>query len=173
MLGNSVCPDAVRLAFLHLWSGGDIVQLPRERLWALPLRAYLPPDNFRPVSQPQNHAYAFGPTRPRLLAPCSPVKTIVRVRNSYRGITLDPRLHKDKASTELSSPRVRKPVEIARWATPRTGASMNRVLTRRAMGDLQSQVRFATSTSGSRSTRANIEWVEWLMGYPASWTSSA
>jgi site-specific DNA-cytosine methylase len=172
MLGNSVCPDAVRLAFLHIWSGGDITELPTARIWSLPLRAYLPPEDFRSVSHPQNHGYAFGLRRPKLLAPRYPAKTIVHRRNHYRGITLDPRLYKEKASSELSSPRVRKPVEIPQWATPRTGASMNRVLTRRAIGDLQSQVRFATTTTGVRSTRANIEWVEWLMGYPAGWTSA-
>jgi site-specific DNA-cytosine methylase len=180
MLGNSVCPDAVRLAFLHLWSGGQIQALPDQRIWYLPMRAYLPPDHYRPASMPSNHGYAYGPRRPRLLAPSPATKTagIQRVRRTLNTLVLDPRLyHRQSSSIKqrgiITTPRLRKPREVFNWATPRAQAhGSSQVLTERAMRDLESQARFATSTSGNRGGRLRIEWVEWLMGYPEGWTAT-
>lgn len=59
------------------------------------------------------------------------------------------------------------------WATPRTKNQPSRVLTKRTMNDLPTQVRFARDTVGCDRMCADVNpgWTEWLMGYPASWTN--
>ena len=50
------------------------------------------------------------------------------------------------------------------WPSPRTNKYYAKNLSERTSLDLQNAVKFATGKG------ANIEWVEWLMGYPRSWT---
>ena len=64
---------------------------------------------------------------------------------------------------------------IQRWATPRSsciGSSMH-VNLRELCGDLPAQLRYAADTllSSPELTAPNAKWVEWLMGFPANWTS--
>lgn len=67
--------------------------------------------------------------------------------------------------------------EVNSWSTPRQSGGTSLYLTKRARGDLGTQLRYATDTNqpklqyGGVGVKANPEWVEWLQGLPIGWTS--
>jgi hypothetical protein len=63
------------------------------------------------------------------------------------------------------------PVERSLWATPRTTNSACHTLTLRGLSDVSTQVRFEASTPDEdRGGVASAEFLEFLMGYPISYT---
>ncbi len=59
------------------------------------------------------------------------------------------------------------------WATPRAQCNgPSRILTERVYRDLPTQLRMERGTPAHlRSGWPNVEWVEWLMGYPRRYTA--
>lgn len=54
------------------------------------------------------------------------------------------------------------------WPTPRTNTSFAATFSKRSARDLQNAVKWDVR---SKLRGPNIQWVEWLMGYPAGWTA--
>ena len=76
-----------------------------------------------------------------------------------------------KLSPAHTTPALTVPRALRRWATPRRSCwYRNNVLTLRGAGDLCTQVLFEVNTV-NREDPVNVEWVEWLMGYPAGYTA--
>ena len=92
-------------------------------------------------------------------------------------LVLDPSLY-HAVPPRLANPRQTAELVVAKeylgsWSTPRAGKThASNVLTARTIRDLPTQVRFEMNTTGDRSGRVRIQWLEWLMGYPSGWTST-
>ena len=186
MLGNSVVPDCVRLAFLYLWMGCPaddrhvygILRRTRGKKVALRLPA-------APAGAPANDCAAHGmvassPTpkagkRPVLLQLPEP-QGLLQIQPSMR-IVLDPSLVPRPARPPLSiqtTAPLTQPIAKPLWSTPRTGGGMSRTLTYRGAKDVATQLLFERRTPAKqRLLTPNPSWVDWLMGYAPGWTRSA
>jgi hypothetical protein len=81
----------------------------------------------------------------------------------------------DETSTRVGDgDLIVRDVPLRAWATPRGGAiGSTRVLTKRSITDLGTQLRFEAGTPDrTRPGRPDPEFVEWLMGFPPGWTLS-
>lgn len=172
MLGNSVVPDVVRLAFMLLWTGCAI-PVPTLRA-AATIRLVQP--LVKPLvkqEMPRYGAVVAGKTM-RLHHEPQGLSTNPSLR-----IVLDPRAYSPPSAykaPEAPSGLLDKPRVVSMWATPRHGIGHvgSQRLTRRCSKDLGSQLRFARDTPAAlRKGSTNPEWTEWMMGYPIGWTSMA
>lgn len=176
MMGNSVVPDCVRMAFMLLWTGCTI---PAPQVKALQkLKLTLPetlatPPSAASMSTPPKYGAAMS-KKGAIVPIAGP--TGLRGRPNLR-ILIDPHTFKNPKSytpsMPLTSGKVRTVQQIDHWATPRhaVGYIGARTLTNRCMRDLGSQLRFARDTPDAiRSGYTNPDWVDWLMGFPVGWT---
>jgi site-specific DNA-cytosine methylase len=170
MLGNSVVPDAVRLAFLMLWSG---FTKGAAELWtATSLDVTRPRRQKRLGTTTRSEARRYGSCidgawwRHDL-----PPETVPPPPNY--GLELVPFAIPAPATTKAPDDNIaHAPVLRRMWASPR-GANLGSsvVLTRRNCRDLYTQLRFERRTPDAlRPGYTNPEWVEHLMGYPRGWT---
>lgn len=155
-LGNAVVPDAVRLAMKRLVVMAMTMTTATAPAGSIPREGVYAGKTMYAVQLPQDDA-------DRAAAKATP------------SIVLDPKAYrppKEKGGTKEQLPRLRKPVTLAHWATPRYGNhSGTHVLTGRSARDLPTQLRFEVRTpAATRGGRTNPEWVEALMGYPRGWT---
>lgn len=162
MLGNAVVPDAVRLAFVHLFTGR----------WTLNpgTLAFTPPKTLPGATLPPGEAPRSGAA---LNGTIVATQDIPAIPPPAHNIVLDPKAFKGTATKPLSSPLITTRVVRNQWSTPRHGSTgpVN-VLTQRGSGDLATMVRFAADTPNHlRGQRLNPDWVEWLMGFPKGYTS--
>jgi site-specific DNA-cytosine methylase len=178
MMGNSVVPDAVRLAFLTLIGGFRTVQgcstaqhttthllgipvsvktVPLQYLQASPMQASLIPSSWGYIS-PESPSILYKVNRPKMAKP-------------KLKLTFDPRLYKAHAKGAVTSDLLTKPVKRIVWNTPRHTSHTSNVMTMRALRDLPSQVRFEVNTPNHlRKGIIHPQFVEWLMGYPRDYT---
>ena len=169
VIGNSVMPDVVRLAFLFLASGGRVRNLAQERDLQGQLRVapvMIIDDLRRPrknrdgsegdmcgVVDFDGHRVTFANPFPRL----TPAN--FRLRFTPTG-------------AKASDIGLDDPVFKNAWATPRhSNTSPCRVFTERCLGDLPTQLVFEEKTPVSHRTAAsgyviNPEFAEWVMGLP-------
>lgn len=169
MLGNSVVPDAVRLAFLMLFTGFG---MPAETVWA---------STSVTLARPSNRKWRLGTQSvTRRYGSCIdgawwrhdiPAHTVPPPPDF--GIELVPFAHPPPETPKAPEENIlhaTKPIRM--WASPRganLGASL--ILTRRNSRDLYTQLRFERSTPDTlRAGNPNPEWVEHVMGYPRGWT---
>lgn len=163
ILGNSVVPCCVALAFRMLWSGCTTT-----------------------IGQFEAHDAALTPAAPLERArtkhfgcavdgvPRACAKPTGLVPKPDLRIVLDPTAY--DAGEGYEAPRNARPksepYSIPVWPSPRhlNGWRGAKTLTWRGRGDLGTAVRFATSTAGDREGFTNPEFIEWLMGYPSGWT---
>ncbi len=194
LMGNSVVPDAVRYAFLHLAKRPGAPDAPHA--------PHAPPPAASP-SLATPAGWALTPAAPKQAAPRSaawpaagawptcglltagPRGALRRCRGRLPPLQLPPRLNLvfDPAAYRASKPpsasitteRIKAPVPALRWATPRYGITGgSNYLTARTIRDLVTQVRFERSTDkATRAGSANPAFCEWLMGYPRGWTAQA
>lgn len=139
MLGNSVVPDCVRLAFeTLLWHFHDKKGAPDANgMWG--------DENTRYVGV----KYA----RPNLR------------------LVFDPKLYKAQVKGVMTCEELKGPTVFRGWSTPRHSSHTSNVITTRTCRDLPTQVRFEKNTPNHlRRGVLNPEFVEWMMGYPKSWT---
>lgn len=171
MLGNSVVPDAVRMAALLLLTG---LRIPPADLWtATSLDVARPPHTGRPL----------GPATPFTGRRYGSILDGVWERQKVPpgtvplrpdlGLVMVPfaRAPTDKAAA-LEANIARHPIPKRMWASP-LGANLwsCATLTRRNCADLYTQVRFEKGTPDAlRGGYPNPEWVEHLMGFPLGWT---
>lgn len=164
ILGNSVIPDVVTLAFRLLWTG---LRLTVDEAWALEGPTKFEPTRMgKPVAVPGRFGVArdglsYATNTPRGLIP-----------EPDLNITLDPSVmpYNDKYT---GPNRITEPTSIPLWPTCRygNGCHAGRTLTKRARGDLATVCRFATGTADDqRGGHMNPDFIEFLMGYDAGWT---
>jgi site-specific DNA-cytosine methylase len=158
LLGNSLVPEAARVAFAYL----------------VTLAKYLDsnglPNKAKKADADRYPKYGFTikgrvyetPKTHRLFMP-----TCARMR-----IAMDPRLYKSKKpfpNVRHRSGMIVRPVVKERFATPRFSMTQPaNHLTRRTMNDLPSQIRFLRDRD--RKKYMNPDFVDWMMGYPPGWT---
>lgn len=167
LMGNSVVPDAVRLAFLRLFSGGACVDLKRAtKLTYAPLKTALvaAPTDICVVSAGRGSISGYVPqaqAAPPLQPQCD--------------LLFDPKLVKRPLvrSVAQTTEVLEAPVKAKAWATPRHGMTRPcRVLTGRSAKDLPTQIKFERRTV-YRLAPMTAAFNEWLMGYPAGFTDVA
>lgn len=178
MLGNSVVPDAVRYAFMYLWSGmrppaytaaaGHVISLrdaasePQQTKAMMATKAKWPKCGRIDASHPTLlHVHKFE-------------KPVIKPGHRYKhAITLDPKLFKPKVPPggNLKLEVLNAPVAMRSWSTLRRGCTRaSNYITRRTMRDLPTQVRYEVKTK-NRDCPVNPHWTEFLMGYPKDWTA--
>lgn len=161
LLGNSVVPDVARVAFRFLCKA----ILRRDESIATDRAATEVPDEF---------GYVDSTGLYRALSKKFIRKAMEYSSGDFPPIVLDPNeWTTDKAPLTLShySGFLTEPITKSYFATPRFGNSSTgtNYLTKRAIQDLQTQVRFVRDGQ-PKSRYTNPEFVEWLMGFPTSWT---
>lgn len=169
MLGNAVVPDCTRLAFVYLFSGGDVADIGARRIphaqFVAMRQPYLLADSL--ASFPSfgiswkglAHEHALGPLGYR------PVQL---------GLVIDPRRGKKttrrKKTGSVSSP-IKGRLVMDRYMTPRAqNLGHCNSPTKRCLGDLGTQLRYMSGMPNFNG-HVNPRFVEFLMGYPSNWTS--
>lgn len=177
MCGNSVVPDAVRAAFITLLEGFSHTPAPSmlkqvpfiklehphvEKLIAIKKSKKMPKWGMAvssPVQEGKVFYYKVRPY-PKMLRP-------------NFGIVVNPHAVKREPVFEITTERIKKPVKLRCWSTPRHTTTMANVLTRRTIRDLPTQIRFEKNTPDHvREGAVNPCFVEWMMGYPTDWTKA-
>jgi site-specific DNA-cytosine methylase len=180
-MGNGVCPDAVRTAFVLLASECKEKRLCRARKVHL-RRTKMDPEE-EPVANPCVTRDAQFPrfgcilASPRSKTGWGPMYALPdplpRERPDLKLVIIPPVIKSRRGLNPLiGSTILKKPVSIARWATPRYGntGAVN-VLTERTVLDLASQIRYERKTPASlKGGHVNGEFVEWMQGYPKGYT---
>lgn len=184
MLGNAVVPDAVRLAFFLLASGFTASDYCAKQLrFSLPeafnaarrqgavvtgaRNARSPPSTgMCSRDGDASMVYAFPDGRAEsILAALKALRPQLSVRLNPRSSPF----YRDAVARGQAN-LLRQPRMIARWATPRAGNVIpSRVLTHRTVGDLPTQLRYASGTT-NRMLPLNPVFIEHIMGYPEGWT---
>ena len=160
-LGNGVVPDAVRLAFMFLASGGRVSTLSSEAstLMLQPMVAARFPAANSSTFMLQPMAKVGIPTKPDL------------------GLRLTP-----DGGAAATNPAIKTAVIVGEhrlrlWATPRfKNQGANAVLTYRGTQDLPTQMKFEAGTplhQRGAGYRPSVCFYEWLMGVPNGFTSSS
>lgn len=142
MLGNSVVPDCVRLAFKTLMHDFNDAKKrghedPKEGVWGDDKKQYRG----------------------------------IRYKKPNLHLVLDPKLYKGTVKGPQTCDELPGPTIFRGWSTPRHSSHTSNVLTTRTCRDLPTQVRFEKSTPNHlRRGVLNPEFLEWMMGYPKDWT---
>ena len=162
LLGNSVVPDAVRLAFLRLLDSAVDRLSSVKTSWKPLADACRTPLSLGAsvceVSTSLQHTWC-----------ASAIACIGKPPN----LTIDPKAIAAPAHTLAKLPALQELVRKKWWATPRRSCPSHvNVLTRRTIFDLPSQVRFEKGTK-NRKRLLNHEFVEWMMGFPVGFTAAA
>lgn len=164
LLGNSVVPDVARVAFRFLCKA-----ILRREESVVKDKVTIEPEDF-------GYFDSTGSGEYRVLSKRFIRKAMEYLTNDFPPIVLDPSewtTNKPPISLPHYSGFLREPVTKNLFATPRYGNSSTgtNYLTKRALQDLQTQVRFVRD--GETKFRfTNPEFVEWLMGFPSSWTDT-
>ena len=170
LLGNSVVPDAVRAAFLLLWTGlsESYPSITQKTRWTMTRPAHRRPCSKMP---------ACGTLMDAEIEKCEVPQGIVTRPAPSSKIILDPACVEKigKRCVLQKHERLEEEKILYGWATPRhSKTSVSQVLTRRTAQDLPTQLRFEKMTPhASRGQFPNPEWVEHLMGFPRGWTRAA
>ena len=173
MLGNSVVPECARAAFITLMSGYRLD--PTAEVLKEGRVLSLTDPSFRDVEKSKRYykwgvAVGGGDNRRSLLyeADDPPMRT------PDLQLEVQPRAVRLKAVGNISVPRLRRPVKLSAWPTPRHGVTgAVNVITHRTIRDLPSVVRFEARTPDRlRTGVTNPGFVEWMMGFPRGWTDA-
>lgn len=173
LLGNSVIPDLVRWAFLYLWTGSrwkapDVLT---AKSWP-----FIRPDVSTAIPVDKNeYPTAFGMVSGKDTTATLPAPVGLLELPKSRQRIMDPSkfTFEGPRSVNNTLEPYTELMPITTWATPRhSNLIPSRVLTRRTILDLPTQVRFAQDTPDAlRSGTPNPEFLEWLMGFPRGWTN--
>jgi site-specific DNA-cytosine methylase len=178
MLGNSVVPDAVRYAFIYLVSRCSVVPttLHTPRRWSL-----VPTDKTRQHVKNKKRRGVLLLSLPKTgIATVDLVIATVAALQPFRPqlrkkLVIDPQAFKSaaKPNPRMQTELVTEPLVRYTWSTPRHAhLYAANYLTARCIGDLETQIRFERSTpDATRGGYTNVQFVEYLMGYPLGWTA--
>ena len=168
LMGNSVVPDIVRLAFCWLFQGGTVSGADAAAATSMQLQRATELGPFGAKDQRFHGTFRAGKLY-RIQGP-----TGLRARPNF-GLVLDPDAvpPPPKVNPLMTTGRMPGPFGVTTWATPRRAITHGaRVLTRRCKQDLPTQLRFERSTPAAvRMGYVNPQWVEWLMGFDTDWTA--
>lgn len=168
LLGNSVVPDAVRLAFMYLVAGFRVTDLCARDL------AFADPDlGVLMTSKSKSRWPAIGGVSAEggeYAVRCPPFR-MPGLTLSIEGVPVPAGFVYNRA---MSTPLVLAPIVKTGWPTPRSTCwHACRVLTMRSVKDLPTVLRFEKDTpSEHRGWKVNVEFVEWMMGYERGYTST-
>lgn len=166
MLGNSVVPDAVRAAFLMLWTGTTIPQI------AFKAGTYVVTPPTPGTSVVSGNQCPYGMYDGRMMVtippPILPKKPALKLVLHPAGVP-----QPTKLNPAITTDIITEPVNFTLWSTPRHGnTGPSRVLTMRSKGDLPTQLRYEKKTPKKmRLGHPSADWVDWLMGYEPGWTA--
>ena len=179
LMGNSVVPDAVRMAFFFLASMFDKDARPDARELSFAALggalATLPASTVRAHGWPRCGA-ALPNGRVLVAQPPTEANKYVlskRAHSATRIVLVPSAFRPTKPPSKLLAlPVLKSPKTMAYWSTPRHGiTSTTNYITERTAKDLQTQVRFEKATPDSlRGCSVHPGFTEWLMGYPRDWT---
>jgi hypothetical protein len=159
LVGNSVVPDAARLALCRLFTGGAIESLDKDE----PV-TWLPHEELCRTTTPSaGHmaAVAAGESEIHFI---KPLKPIASKRRDWGLVLLPDALPPPEVPSPLQkTPLMTEPVPMKLWSTPRFGmVRACRVLTERSARDLTTQLVFEQGTEG-RDQVLNPAFGEWMM----------
>jgi DNA (cytosine-5)-methyltransferase 1 len=176
MLGNSIVPMAAVLAFFRMYSGFSIQTMKDLE------------NQKTPVKFASSCVVASVPkTTQHVDVNKHGVVTYIALEEKNDDMYVSVELsqdqylssHKQRVSNKARSDKSTRIAEatLSIWPTPRTKcAHASHVLTSRGLRDLPTCARFARMVEGQREPctdhddQVNIQWIEWLMGYPSDWT---
>lgn len=166
MLGNSVVPDAVRLAFMTLFTD---FRTPPEELWTAETISLAKPSPGIGLL-PDAGSGRFWGSLVNGVAARKP-RTISVPKPDYN-LQIDPKCYvHHKPSKADPDKLVTEPFTRRIWGSIRGGA-LGSVAhpTERTRGELLSMLRFEKDTPDHlRAGRATVGWISWLMGFPTDW----
>ena len=161
-LGNAVVPQAARHAYVHL-----LRQSCTPDALSVPLTVH------RGGQWPTHGCCTVNPRTQRRSVFQLPEPDPLRTAPA-QALHLDPAAYKPPSGTMRIArhPTCKRPVHKHAWNTPLSNCvSPSNYLTVRSCNDLPTQLRFERSTpAASRGGQPNPAFVEWLMGFPPSWT---
>lgn len=163
LMGNSVVPDAVRLAFCRLYSGGQCQHLDKDMVLEfceMTSVDKMKSGGIRVVQPGKAKDYYYEPQYP------------IIVKGGDKKLVFDPKLRKQplKKPPTQTTPNIVVPVKSKQWATPaHSQVYSQRILSERSIHVLPTQVRYERKTKGRENTLAG-NFVEWMMGYPLGYT---
>jgi len=170
LLGNTVVPSALRVAFLMLFTGLSIdvetLLTMREFTFARPTELS---HNVTP-KPPHIGTWDHDTTQyravecPSMITRLKRPLTLVIDPTTYS--TTKPRMHHSKQNP---APLLTEPATLPFWSTPRCKMGCANYLSRRTLNDLRTQIRFERQTE-HRDHYISADFVEYLMGYPCGWT---
>jgi hypothetical protein len=172
LLGFSVVPDAVRIAFLLCWTGlqGLVPGVLFEKKWKLAFPTAVPRNKLDAAPSTAGafllgHKEIMDVKEPKGISSQNPASSskIVLVPTAFTATKHNPNQTAD---------RLLRPTELKAWASPRgTMMQVSSVLTTRSQRDLPTQLRFERGTPDAlRSGFPNPDWIDELMGFPGGWT---
>lgn len=167
LMGNSIVPDAARLAFLRLVSGGAVYSLNARRMVSYKRAEEM---DISTTDAKYKGIYVVSPGQ-ESISKKAPISAIV-VNNMDLGIVLVPSLRPlpTKTSPTQLHPNITTPVKFRTWATPaHSQVYAQLVMTKRSVHTLATQVRFEKRTKNREGVLAP-RFVEWMMGYPLGFT---
>ena len=170
LMGNSVVPDAVRLAFLRLFSGGAVPDLHTAGRLRYSNDLASGPESTGAASRIGIFCVESGKKSVRKVR----AATDVAKNGKELSIVLDPktRAPPKKASPNQVHPSMTAPVRLGIWATPaHSQAHSQRVMTLRSIQSLPTQIRFERGTKNREGVLAPM-FTEWMMGYPLGFTDA-
>lgn len=166
LMGNSVTPDAVRLAFCRLFSGGACESLDKN----VPLSFAQITDNSGSLAESCRGMSVVQPGSEK--AYIVDTKFPLMKKNKEISLAFDPKAIKLPAtrSPQQTTEVLKKVSKATKWATPRHGMTAScRVLTFRSSKDLPTQVRYEKGTVGRKRVLSG-KFAEWIMGFPLGFT---
>ena len=166
-LGNGIVPDAVRLAFLFLVSGGRVRALDVHDVTVhlQPMDVSLSPVPARmcpKCGHVDRDGTRYGFNYPALVPPPD------------FGLRLTPAGSAPATNPSISTKVIDQDVPLRMWSTPRfKNRGANKTLTFRGAQDLGTQMKFEAGTPVAHRGAgfvASVAFVEWLMGCPQNFT---
>lgn len=162
LLGNSLVPEAARVAFKYL---SRLAQTLAAHGIMEGARPPMKSDRFLKYGFTiKNQLYVIPKAWRPQLAVCKP-----------RPFVLDPAMYtpsKPRIRVKHFSGYITEPFVKNFYATPRYGNCyyMAQRLTRRSKNDLGTQLRYMRNNEYPKGKYVNVHFVEWLMGFPKDWT---
>ena len=181
LLGNSVVPNAVRLAFARLYSGfaiynyADLKSVNKLKFGHSVLNGIASKQSVK-----SNHGALQNGSN--VVINRTNFGSEDEYQNNTTKILLDPRHYittqaYTHAPHRVPLPELPSTMVIDKWPTPRAqAATHSHRLTRRTRKDLPTAVMYASKVNGKKMAVTkdgqgiNPHFVEWLMGFPLDWT---
>jgi hypothetical protein len=184
ILGNAIVPGAARLAFFRLYTAFEVSTLADLRAREGTAIEYVP----GAAASAARHVWPFstrhgsaGPGMKSVYACDAPAEEskdwrIVLDPKHYRRDPSQVRTRYKMKGVVVASPLLTAPQKREKWSTICTSYGTGCVLTERMTRDVHTMARFASTVDGVKQARTdsstwlNINYMEWMMGFPRDHT---